>query len=214
MTFHSKSEEAVAERYAAAGYEIRSGSEFGRVKVPAGYVEPDLIALRGDERIVIEVLSPNARRESLEHIADAAKSRGWAFHVVRSPKHASGDHGLRDLTPQESRHRVELAKSIGETTNDWEVALLIAWTAFEAKLSACIRNFGVDTLNRGPNDLLKQGVSLGIIEESDEKDLADIIRIRNAVAHGRHIEGNYRSSIDRLTLLIDHLHDEPDHAVE
>lgn len=185
MSIHSVAEERVAERYRAAGYQVVSGPHLGPIEIPGGFFEPDLVATRGEEKVVIEVLDSNARRKgSLGAAAEAMRARGWRLDVVP----ASGVEEAADarlLLAHEIDQRIQLASNAKILDIAPDIALLIAWTAFESVISSQIEELGGAAAPVSPNQLLKEAASLGLIEQGEFDELKHIGRMRNLVAHGR-----------------------------
>ena len=150
----------VAQEYRARGYEVVVGP--GGDQLPESLVpyRPDLLARRGDERVVVEVKSwaSPGQGPKLEDLARAVKAQpGWRFDVVLTDPEALRlpDGGARAWDEEDVAHglaEVDALLGAGHT----EPALLLAWSATEATLRLLAAREEIELARGDPPYLLER----------------------------------------------------------
>ena len=187
------------EEYRNRGYEV---SRQHSLEVLPGFVA-DLVARKNDEVIVMEVatrasLSLNPR---INQLAQALRDKpGWTFELllVGEPERLAVPKRVRLLREEEIRQRMVDAERALDT-GFFETAFILGWTALEAKIQELITGEDTpppDVANSG--HLLDQAVFLGVIPREDYQQLTDLLRYRNAVAHGLGADGVDDKSVTLL----------------
>lgn len=151
-----------------------------------GY-RPDIIAVRGDERLVIQIASKASLQKpsDIEKFARAVQSqKGWSFEIVlTNPKQ-------EDVPSDQETSRQTLTRKLNEahelaTNNFHEAAALLGWAIFE---SAARISMGREQPNASPqippSALIRQLYAYGIIGKLDFNFLDKTLKKRNALVHG------------------------------
>jgi hypothetical protein len=180
--------ERIAEEYRSKGYDVLvEPSDADLPPFLRGH-HPDLIARRGDERLVIEIRTSSfkAEPERLRELAEEVQREpGWKL-VLIAPSPAE------EILPGEQLQSL----SIPEVEEQWrdvrqllgagqqEAAILLAWAAVEGQLRELARQEEIPLPRPGTLTLLRQLVSLGLVDREQYRTLADAYKARSAVAHG------------------------------
>lgn len=180
--------ERIAEEYRSKGYDVLvepSGRDLPRF---LGDHQPDLIARRGDERLVIEVKSSasEAERDRVRFFAERIESEpGWKLVLIAtSPtEELLPGERLSLLSQPEIGQQLEQARSL-LASGHGETALLLAWAAIEGQLRTMAMEEGIQLPRPDTPTLLRQLVSLGLVDREQHRLLTDANRSRGAVAHG------------------------------
>jgi REase_AHJR-like len=173
--------------YAKEGYEVTS--QPGLEDTP-GFLRPylpDLVAIRGDERWIVDVLTPGFNRDDTEgwsRLRRHAAQAGWHFRIV-VPR-LGDDDPLSYPMPDAAEIEAGLAdpaKLAGEGQQG--AALMLAWSLFEAAARRQLLHYDQDPGRPAtPLGLLKMLVSLGDVDEPEFDEVRKISELRNQVAHG------------------------------
>ena len=147
--------------------------------------QPDMLARRGAEAVVVEVKIADGRsqRESWSALASAIESQpGWHFRLVIVGGDEKPDVDYSVVTPATITSRLERARELAPS--DPEAGLLLGWSAFEAAARRVLFEQGASLRAITPAGLSKQLVHRGLIEDDDMQRLNAIAQRRNVVAHG------------------------------
>lgn len=179
----------VAREYAGRGYDVTR--EPGERDLPSflSGLQPDLIARKGDDLVVIEVRSEEslAGRRDLQALAEAVeKAPGWRFElVVTNPRR----HPLEG----DPRSKQIRWNQIGSAASEVEALLaarqgsgatIQAWALAEATLRLAAKRMGVDVERADTVALLKTTYSLGVVTREEMDVLEQLLSARNRAAHG------------------------------
>lgn len=180
--------ERIAEEYRSKGYDVLVEPSGPDLPPFLGGQRPDLIARRGDERLVIE-LKPFPSRTEPERSRSLAerveKEPGWKLVLIAtSPAEEllPGEQLPLLSAPEVERH-LRHARQLLDAGQQ-EAALLLAWAAVESQLRALAKREEIPMPRPETPTLLRQLVSLGIIDREQHQVLADAYKARSAVAHG------------------------------
>jgi hypothetical protein len=150
---------------------------------------PDMIAIKGEEGVIVEVKSRRSFRLSAKHLQKLAqlveKIPNWGFDlVVTNPDdELYTDQIEGSLQTDEIKSRLQSAKQLINIYP--ESAILLIWSLAEATLRLLAENEGLTLKKPGsPPYLLKLLVTEGVISQTDYQLLIDNFQLRNAIAHG------------------------------
>ncbi len=194
--------ERIAEEYRSKGYDVLVEPSGPDLPSFLGDHRPDLIARRGDERLIIE-LKPSLSRAEPERARNLAerveKELGWKLVLIATSP-------AEELLPGEQlpllslpeveqhlRHARQLLNS-----GRLEAALLLAWAAVESQLRALAKREEIPMPRPETPTLLRQLVSLGIIDREQHRVLADAYKARSAVAHGFKVQTDLAATVHAL----------------
>lgn len=194
--------ERIAEEYRSKGYEVLVeplGSDL------PSFLEderPDLIARRGDERLVIELKPPSSRPElgKARRLAERVqKEPGWKLVLIAlSPAEEllPGEQLSLLDSPEVEQHLAHAHRLLG--MGRAEAALLLAWAAVEAQLRWLAKQEEIPLPRPGTLTLLRQLVSLGLIDREHYQALFDAFKARSVVAHGFKPQADIGSTVSTL----------------
>ncbi|MHB0734244.1 MAG: hypothetical protein DI601_06395 [Azospirillum brasilense] len=161
--------------------------------------QPDAIAIRGDKKVVIEVLGASARgdnqRERVRRLqAMFAEHPDWEFRVIYAPESEAAE----DI-PVSPRESIEALLARVEAAYDAmgpAAALLTAWAAFEA----AARALAPDAYGRPqPTSRLVEGLAgEGYITPDEADIIRQLSQTRAQIAHGRLDLTPSREQVDGL----------------
>jgi hypothetical protein len=190
------------ERYVSAGYQVLPGA-VGREWL--GDYEPDLIARRGDEWVVIEV----KRAEELVGSSDLASvaervaaQPGWNFElfVVGSGERPPADSHEPLLGVDSVEQLLASAEALA-TPSALHLKAVVVAAALEAAARALIaevepRGVAQSLTSAG---LMKALLAHGFIEEPEHEQLLRFLAYRDRVAHGYGVELPSQRAFSDLT---------------
>jgi hypothetical protein len=208
LDLHRGAIEALAAKYRSEGYEVTV--EPGEREMPPALhgSHPDLIARRGGEGIVakVKLRQPSNGDEGWERIDRLAQATrglpGWRFELVIVDERAregpveSGRSWSTDEVGQALRNVEHLLAA-----NLHEAAILLLFSAIEARLRelACEEDIRGDRMSLA--GLLVALHASGVLRPEQYEDLRRGLAARNAIAHGRKIEGAYDAELLRRLLI-------------
>ena len=177
--------DVTAEEYRSKGYVV---SREESLDILPGF-HADLVARKGDKVKVIEVKcrSTLTATPEVSELARLLNSKpGWSFELilVGEPERLESPHGVQSFEEEDIRQRIEQAEKVLES-GFAEAAYLLVWSAFEAVLRAMIEEEGVSIKRITTSGyVLNQAVIHGVISRDDYHDLINMMKYRNAIAHG------------------------------
>jgi hypothetical protein len=180
--------ERIAEEYRSKGYDVQVEPSDPDLPPFLQGRQPDLIARRGDERLVIELRTSLSKSEPdrLTELAEQVQREpGWKLILI-APR------PTEEILPGEQLQLLslpEVEEQLGDARHllgagQQEAAILLAWAAVEGQLRELARQEEIPLPRPGTLTLLRQLVSLGLIDREQYRTLADAYKARSAVAHG------------------------------
>ena len=179
---------ALVEEYRSKGYEvIEMPSPEQLPDFLTGY-RPDLLIRKGDETIVVEVKSRASlgKDPQIRELARLLSSKpNWNFElvVVREEEQLSAPEGTRPFDQEDILRGIEATERLLKA-GFAEAALVLAWTTSEATVRLLIEAEGIELDRYTPLDVLKQAVIHGVISRDEYNFLINVMKYRNALAHG------------------------------
>jgi hypothetical protein len=186
---HNAKLDALAEDYARDGFVVLKEPSPGQLPFDLGDYRPDLVAIKGDTGLVVEVKASASRIsiDRLQQTAGAVASHpGWRFLLVtlddvdsrKIPTTAIELPTWPELEAKLAQVKGLLEKGMAEP------ALLYLWSVFEAALRrrAIAQNIPVERLPA--NSLLRHLYSQGEISVDQIDTLEEFFDRRNRLAHG------------------------------
>ena len=201
----------IADEYRAKGYDVLVEPSGPDLPPFLGNHRPDLIARKGEERLVIELRpsSSEAGQTQLRGLAERIEREpGWRFVLIStSPaEELLPGERLALLSELEVEEHLRQAQSLLES-GQLEAALLLSWAAVEGQLRALAKREEIPLPRPETLTLLRQLVTLGLIDRDHYRALSEAFRARSAVAHGFRPEGDIDSTVRALLVLSDALRD-------
>lgn len=177
--------EKTAKEYRERGYEVQLQA---RLKFLPGF-RPDIVAIKGDDRRVIEVKRRMTLRTdaAMGQLARAIESEpGWTFDLVLIPEtpQLAAPEGSRPLGIDEALQRVSGAEHLLQAGNT-ESSMLVAWSACEAVIRTLLETETEVRDEVSPTSQLIDSATMhGVISHEHRDYLKQLLPLRNAVAHG------------------------------
>src|SRR2546421_1786517 len=180
----------VAQEYRGRGYQVILSPSASDLPEFARDWQPDIVARRQDDSLLIEVKRGSSVRdnERLRAIAQRVEAQpGWRF-VLESSAHEPGnsddDERFQPITPQQASEMLAEAVRLREDGHH-RASLLLAWAAFEAVMRTAAEHYELRVPRSDAWSLMRELVSNGVLEREAYQRLNDAFQVRNAVAHGR-----------------------------
>ena len=169
----------LAEDYTKRGYQVITDKR-AWPSFLAGF-EPDLVAVSGDDKVVVEVkVRRHARvRFGLHAIAEAVgRQPDWRLELV-----VVDDVAIPAvLSAEQVRRRLDEAKLVFDMSPAG--AFLLAWSAIEALLRTILQDSAFAAARMSPVMMIKTATAEGLIPQDTGDLLSNAAQLRNGVAHG------------------------------
>jgi REase_AHJR-like protein len=179
---------AIAEEYRSRGYAvIEEPSPDQLPEFLSGYT-PDLLIRKGNEAVVVEVksrssLAKDPRVRDLARLLQAKPNWRFELVVLGEEGNLSSPEGTRPFEREDILRNIEAAERLLDSGFS-EAALLLAWPTLEAILRLLTGEEGLLLDRLTPLNILKQAVINGVISRDDYSFLMNVMKYRNALAHG------------------------------
>lgn len=200
----------IAEEYREKGYEVLFQPQLEDLPDFLRGYQPDMVAQRGEEKVVVEVKSRSSLNassaQSLRYLAqEIEKHPGWRFELVMTNPDDSiySTQVEGSLQEREIASRVEVAKELADKHP--ESAILYAWSLAEATLRLLAEREELSLQRFDPAYLLKQLVTEGIISKAEYDLLRNTSSLRDVIAHGFKAAQLTPSSVYELINVTDRL---------
>ena len=177
-------------KYRSRGYEVEENCP---LEFLPGF-RADLVVRKDGEVRVIEVKSRTslAATPKLNELAEILYDKpGWSYDLllVGEPEKLESPEGAQPFAEEEIRQRLAEAEKVLEKGSG-EAAFLLAWSACEAATRTLIAAEGISiTRVTTAAYVLDMAVMHGIISREDYDYLTDMMKYRNAIAHGFDVNG-------------------------
>ncbi len=154
----------------------------------------DLVVRKYGEVRVIEVQSKTsmARSPRMKELAEILYSKpGWSHDLllVGEPEKLESPKGAQPFAEEEIRQRLAEAEAVLEKGSG-EAAFLLVWSACEAAIRNLVETEGISiTRVTTAVYVLDMAVMHGIISREEYDYLANMMKYRNAIAHGLGVNG-------------------------
>ncbi len=189
-----------AAKYRSRGYEVEEDCP---LEFLPGF-RADLVARKdGDVRVIeIKTRTSLALTPKLNELAEILYSKpGWSYDLllVGEPEKLESPDGAQPSAEEEIRRRLAEAEAV-LAKGSGEAAYLLVWSACGAVIRNLIGTEGIAiTRVTTAAYVLDMAVMHGIISREDYDYLTDMMKYRNAIAHGFDFDG---FSDDKVTELI------------
>jgi hypothetical protein len=199
-------ERRVALRYQQQGYDVVVHPSVDELPFDLDGYEPDLIATRGDEKLIIEV-RPSVLRCSIDRLIEAADrvrtSPPWQLLLVTEddvPGELLPGADLTVPTWDEIDRRLAEIDPMG----DGPARLLLAWAVLEAALRRHAFDSALPIQRLPTSALIKQLYTQGELPADHFETLIRLLDQRNRVAHGFSFDAT-TGEVDQLLFIIRNL---------
>ncbi len=181
----------VADRYREQGYQviIRPGPDALPSFAKDFHVE--ILATRADGNVLASAKGNSSEFEADPNLPKYAevieKKPGWRYDVfVLGP--------VPQATPKKSDAKEASEEELSRFLDDAvrilqagfvEQSVIAAWAALESAMRHRLRSLGSEAgWGTSPRTMLNELVSLGVLSNSDFRDLEGLFQLRNVIAHG------------------------------
>ena len=178
----------IANRYRKDGFRVYLAPDANSRPKFLGDIVPDLIAKKGDQRVVLEVkeLTSDKKKSQLGKIASLVENEpGWRLELVLYEEEDDLPKDPLYPSPKSIRAAIQDANEIykqGHTA----AAMMLACSAFEAAAKRAIAKVEDRYAYKlPPNDLVKRLVFHGFLTEGELEVAHKAIIRRNQIVHGR-----------------------------
>lgn len=197
---------SLAEEYRRDGYKVVV--EPGPLDLPfdLGGYRPDLLALKGDSGLIVEVKARADRLsiDTLRSVAEEVRHHpGWRFVLVTAQDIPSvGLPGQEEdpISWDEIKERIEHALSL-KAMGERETAYLALWIAFERLLRLQARRVAIPVDRLAPSIVIRQLYSQGELTMEQFDAALACQDIRDRVVHGI-LSPDLAKTTDQLTILL------------
>jgi hypothetical protein len=178
----------VVRRYLANGYDVTvEPSPHSVPGLPRSY-QPDAVATRDGEVVVIEVKTGRPRRASrvLQDLRKAMlKHKKWRLDLVWAVPEPTRHAKAEAISPNELSKQFSEAEFLFRNGHR-SAALLLLWSVLEAASRARLNQLGMERARpQSPSALISDLLAYGYVAPKERLRLEALASLRNAIAHGR-----------------------------
>ncbi len=177
----------VAEEYRRRGYDVAIEPSDASIPEFLRPHRPDLLATKGDEKVVVEVARASARRTRgfWSTLAERVpRERGWHLRIVAVEDEGAAPASRLLPTADEIRRTLAETEALLEQGHA-APALLLAWSLFEAAARLRMMDDDRDPASPStPASLVKSLIHFGYVDQEEAEPLEAAMRLRNETAHG------------------------------
>jgi hypothetical protein len=189
MTNGYRSERLIAKRYEEQGYVVAIEPPASAFPFPLGNYKPDILATKGDDKLIIEVKSAGAgsNPDAYFHLdQEVQRHPGWKFLLV-----TVSDADLQEQASGKT-HSVDLAKiqeylrNIDQVAEKPELAILLLpglWTAYMSALRLLAWHDGIDGESYSDLSFLNKTYTLGLLSYDEYESSKRLMKLRNHALH-------------------------------
>ncbi len=183
VTEYNRQLREIADQYSTEGYNVLTQPLKDELPPFLRHFHPDLIAVRPDQSVIVEVKAPGKvrRTDYWRELADAVKShQEWKLVIADS---TAQEAAVDSMSPSEVEDRLNQSTRLAEA-GEAQASFLMAWSAAEAAMRLIAEQYNVKVFDLSPRSLMSRLVSEGLMDRQDYDVLTARIQQRDAVAHG------------------------------
>jgi len=179
----------IASRFEREGFDVLIEPKGAAVPRWLRSFSPDLIAVRGDERVVVDVRSRQEAHgdDGLRRLAEAIENHpSWRLELdISNPRESAPPKESPAPLANRRQVREELEAAVQLMQSDLYVpALLLAWAGFEGAAREAMAHEDIELTPMPTASLLKTLVTFGYIDANMGDRLSALGAARNHIAHG------------------------------
>jgi hypothetical protein len=178
---------SLASEYLRNGYDVIIDPSVHELPPFLASFTPDIVARSSHGNVVVEVKSTrDFDADDIKRLADAVAAHpGWKFEVVlANPPVAPDVPPQEELVGSAQVERLLQNAELLAKQGQHDAASLLAWSAVEAILRRHARVVAPEVERQSSARVLKHFYGLGFVHEEIYERLSELMRYRNAVAHG------------------------------
>lgn len=180
------------ESYESNGYQFFAEPASQLLPKEMAKFRPDAIALRGSEKLIIELKSRNDTNFAgkLRVFSEFLSKNAPNWTLVVFPLDDAGSLGTEGAgTTREDVQRIASEVSALHAAGHHAAALLLGWGALEAAARGLASEHGdLQKIALGPGKAVDYLEQMGEISGSEAVELRRLVRSRNALSHGLYAE--------------------------
>lgn len=185
----SRGEKLIAKRYEEQGYVVTFDPPASVFPFSLDNYQPDMLATKADENIIIEVKSAGTKVDSEPYLRlaqEVQRHSGWRFLLATvneaelQDQHSRGDGNLNI----ERLH--EYLGKIDKVAEKEELAVLVLpqlWTAYLSALRLLARRDGLVIEDGSDLSFLNQAYATGLLSFDEYESARRLLNLRNRAAH-------------------------------
>lgn len=179
----------VAEEYKSMGYEVLLKPTVEQLPKELHGHSPDLVAIKGKERIFVDVKSRSDLTKSDELIELSKNLEGnenWRVEliVVNPAKSKSKSGQIKNVISWEEIQGKAKEASELISHGHQEAASILAWIAVEGAMRQIAQSEKIASHTDSTSELIKSLAIYGLITRNDYKNIEQIHQARNQLVHG------------------------------
>jgi hypothetical protein len=195
----------IAQEYRANGYRVVVGPSQRELPEFLRGFEPDLIAFREDDNVVIEVKRRKSliAAKTLSQIAAAVERQPqWRLELVLIASEIQPEEPMpTDVTVERARELLRKARE----ARDPEFAAVLAWAAAEHAIVIAAQRAGVQLPSTSPSAALKTMFAYGLLTDDDYERLQKAMKVRNEIVHDGRSTADVRASVSAIVPIAEKL---------
>jgi hypothetical protein len=185
-----KEVDGVAQQYRSEGYVVVTHPDADHLPEFAKDFGVDLLATRGDERVLVQVKEDRASLNadpSVSRLAEIlSKQPEWRYDVIvlnGSDPIQRITRGAREPSNEEMERSLQHVESLLQA-GDSRAALVFAWAALEAAMRQAASSVELYTPRTNPAELISTLYGNGLLTREEFDVLRESYRVRTAIVHG------------------------------
>lgn len=210
---YKKELKKVIEDYIKEGYHVILNPKDIELPVDFRKYCPDAIAIRGEEKRIIQIKSSrsNVNTNQLKDLAVVAENKGWLIDLI-SIKSDENSTNL-NLTSEQTRETIlELKKQKENILNLLDLgfnnqAFILTWALLESSMRILVHKEKIEVSKDAPMFLIKTLFSYGLLDEADYKHLLSSFTLRNTIVHGHNFNAvmvsDVKNNLDILETILE-----------
>lgn len=188
----------IAKKYKERGYTVIIDPPSKQLPKFLTKFNPDMIAQRQDESVVIQVKSAGKKRGTnyWRELSSVLQNHpGWRLEVVVGGQ--SKRTPSQNLKKEQIKERLQEGQELAQQKL-FAASLLITWSAVEAAMRLASKNQDIDLPNLLPATVISRLYSDGLLSRDEYDFLVNCMSLCNSVAHGFQNGEIKASTINRL----------------
>lgn len=185
----------VAKRYGERGYAVTLNPPSTAFPFSLGGYQPDLLATRGDEKLVLSVKTADVEIDAELYKRAAAqieKHEGWTFLIATLPETDMEERALIAACGMSANAIEVRLRYIDRLPINPDIAGLVLpllWTAYVSSLQILLVKEDVDINPRTDLNLLNQAYSLGVLSFHEYERARQLLELRDHAVRSLDIVG-------------------------
>ena len=183
-----RAEKVVAKRYEDQGYTVTFEPTQSDVPFPLNGYRPDILAIKGHERILVEVKRAGARIETSRYVqlSEEAARHGWQFMLVTVPRDQLGRSAETSAVPLEVtavREKLLEIDRVYRVAKAPALMLPALWVTYISVLKLVCLKEGVSLGEFTDLSLINRAYSEGILSIDEYENARAFLKLRNEAVH-------------------------------